>query len=65
MAKKTKILVLGAGKNKRQWELDEDQFERFESMFEEQELVPSAKYEAVLKLVETAPPPRIIIPKLT
>ena len=34
-----KTLTLGKGKNKRQWELSDDEFEIFETMFEENELI--------------------------
>lgn len=33
------ILSTGQGKSKREWELTPEQFERFEMMFEEEELI--------------------------
>ena len=34
-----KILTLGKGKNKREWELTEEEFREFECRFEENELI--------------------------
>lgn len=39
MANADKILTLGSRKNKRRWRLTEEEFERFEKLFEENELV--------------------------
>ena len=39
MSKRTVILTTGTGKNKREWELTKKEFEEFELMFEENELI--------------------------
>lgn len=36
------VLTLGKGKNKRQWELTDEEFARFETMFEESELIDTS-----------------------
>jgi len=40
--KNSHVLTLGKGKNKRQWELTDEEFARFETMFEESELIDTS-----------------------
>ncbi len=44
MNKNVKTLTLGKGRNKRQWQLTKEEFARFESMFEECELIDPSEY---------------------
>lgn len=39
MAKESIVLTTGKGKNKRQWELSAEEFQEFEMLFEENELI--------------------------
>lgn len=55
MAKTDKILTLGSRKNKRQWRFTEEEFERFERLFEENELVDASELTGTWKVtVENA-----------
>ena len=54
------VLTLGRGKNRRQWELSDEEFARFEMMFEECELIDMSGFDiSKMKLVLTEPPKRI------
>lgn len=54
------ILTTGKGKNKRQWELSNEDFERFEAMFEENELIDMSGFDVTkMTLVEVPSPGRM------
>ena len=51
------ILTLGRGKNKRQWELTDEEFEEFEMRFEESELIDMSNFDiSEMKLTLVDPP---------
>ena len=53
------ILTMGRGKNKRQWELSDEEFEDFERQFEECELIDMSNFDpSKMKLTLTPPPAR-------
>ncbi len=53
------ILTAGEGANKRQWELNDEEFERFEIMFEENELIDISKIDfSKIKLIQVDAPER-------
>ena len=57
--KNSNVLTLGRGKNKRQWELTDEEFARFEAMFEESELIDTSDIDlSSFKLTLVDPPVR-------
>ena len=58
MAKKN-ILTLGKGKNKRQWALSDEEFEHFEAVYEECEMINMSDFDpSKMKLVQVDAPVR-------
>lgn len=57
--KNSNVLTLGKGKNKRQWGLTDEEFARFEAMFEESELIDASDIDLLgFKLTLIDPPAR-------
>ena len=56
------ILTTGKGKNKRQWELTDEEFEYFQMRFEENELVDMSDWDISKIKITEVPPPNILKP---